>query len=99
MNVYGFDINKKKIKSLQDRKSYIERINNFDIKILSKKSEVSDSFENISKCDVILICSYPLKNNNQPDLSYIKKTFSLIKNYLCENQILILESTKLSRYY
>ena len=81
---------KKKIKSLQDRKSYIERINNFDIKILSKKSEVSDSFENISKCDVILICvPTPLKNNNQPDLSYIKKTFSLIKNYLCENQIFI----------
>ncbi len=94
VNVYGFDTNKKKIKMLQNRKSYIERINNFDIKILSKKSEVSSSFENISKCDVILICvPTPLKNNNQPDLSYIKKTFSLIKNYLCENQILILEST------
>ena len=94
VNVYGFDINKKKIKMLQNQKSYIERINNFDIKILSKKSEVSHSFENISKCDVILICvPTPLKNNNQPDLSCIKKTFSLIKNFLCEDQILILEST------
>ncbi len=94
VNIYGFDTNTKKIKMIKNKKSYIERINNLDIKILAKKSVVSSTFENISKCNVILICvPTPLRNNNQPDLSYIKKTFSLIKNFLCEDQVLILEST------
>ena len=94
VNIFGFDTDEKKIKKLQNRKSYIQRISNSDIEILSKKSHVSSYFDNISKCDVLLICvPTPLKKFNKPDLTFIKKTFNSIKKYLCENQILILEST------
>jgi UDP-N-acetyl-D-glucosamine dehydrogenase len=94
VNVFGFDINKKKISLLKNNISYIERISNKDIKLLNKKTILTSDFKNIRKCDVIIICvPTPLKNRNLPDLSFINNTFSSIKNYLHINQILILEST------
>ena len=43
---------------------------------------------------MIVICvPTPLKKNNNPDISFIKNTISLINNHLRSNQILILEST------
>ena len=92
--VFGFDTDARKIKILNSKKSYIERIKDSDIAILSKKGEVSSVFQNIRNCDVILICvPTPLKKNNDPDISFIKNTVSLINNHLRKNQILILEST------
>ena len=92
--VFGFDTDVRKIKILNSKKSYIERIKDSDIAIFLKKGEVSGVFQNIKNCDVILICvPTPLKKNNVPDISFIKNTMFSIKNYLVENQILILEST------
>ena len=92
--VFGFDTDVRKIKILNSKKSYIERIKDSDIAILSKKGEVSSVFQNIRNCDVILICvPTPLKKNNDPDISFVKNTISLINNHLRTNQILILEST------
>jgi UDP-N-acetyl-D-mannosaminuronate dehydrogenase len=42
---------------------------------------------------VVICVPTPLKKNNDPDISFIKNTMSLIKNHLTKNQILILEST------
>ena len=92
--VFGFDTDIVKIKILNSKKSYIERIIDMDIAFLLKKGEVSSVFQNIRNCDVIVICvPTPLKKNNDPDISYIKNTISLINNHLRPNQILILEST------
>ena len=92
--VFGFDTDLAKIKKLNSKKSYIERIAVSDINFLLKKGEVSSVFKNITKCDVVVVCvPTPLKKNNDPDISFIKNTISLINNYLRLNQILILEST------
>jgi UDP-N-acetyl-D-glucosamine dehydrogenase len=92
--VFGFDTDNKKIEMLNQRKSYIERITDLNISLLLKKGEVSSNFQNIANCNVLVVCvPTPLKKNNDPDLSFIKKTLLLIKNYLRPNQILILEST------
>lgn len=92
--VFGFDSNKNKIKLINSGKSYIERISNTEIKILSKKGECFFEFEKISECDVIIICvPTPLKDKNIPDLSFIKKTIISIKDKLRPGQLLILEST------
>ena len=64
--VLGFDIDKKKIKKLKSQKSYIDRIKNSEIKILSKKSKFYSSYKNISSCNVIIICvPTPLTKNNK----------------------------------
>ena len=85
---------KKKIKLLNKKKSYIERISSSEIKYILKKGKCFNTFENILNCDFIIICvPTPLKGNNIPDLSYVKKTLLFIKKYLRPGQVLILEST------
>jgi UDP-N-acetyl-D-glucosamine dehydrogenase len=92
--VFGFDTDAEKIKILNSKKSYIERITDSDVSLLLKKGEVSSVFQNIKKCDVVVVCvPTPLKKNNNPDISFIKNTIVLINNHLRINQILILEST------
>lgn len=94
IKVLGFDIDKKKIQLLNNKKSYIERILDNKVSILSKNNnKCFNTFSNIVKCDVIIICvPTPLKNN-KPDLSHLKSVMKSIKKYLKKNQILILEST------
>lgn len=92
--VFGFDADVEKIKKLNSKKSYIERIIDSDVAFLLKKGEVSSVFQNIRNCDVIVICvPTPLKKNNIPDISFIKNTIASINKHLRINQILILEST------
>ncbi len=92
--VIGFDKNKKKIKLINSKKSYIERIKNHEIELLKKRGEFTNKFDKITKCDVVIICvPTPLKKNNIPDLSFIKKTIFSIKNKLQQGQLLVLEST------
>jgi UDP-N-acetyl-D-glucosamine dehydrogenase len=92
--VFGFDTDNEKIEMLNQRKSYIEKIAASSISLLLKKGEVSNNFQNIHNCSVVIVCvPTPLKKNNVPDLSFIKNAMLKINNYLRTNQILILEST------
>ena len=92
--VFGFDIDKNKIKSLIKGNSYIERISTKEINQFLKKGKCFDKFEKIAECDVIVICvPTPLKNKNIPDLSFVRKTLNSIKNKLRPGQLLVLEST------
>ena len=91
--VFGFDIDVKKISNLKKGISYIDRIKNSDIERLNKKLLSSD-FSNIHFCDVIIICvPTPLNLKNKPDLTFIKNTFRSIFPFLKNGQALILEST------
>ncbi|WP_440655591.1 nucleotide sugar dehydrogenase [Candidatus Pelagibacter sp. HIMB1509] len=92
--IIGFDIDKKKIKSLCNQRSYIERISKSDIKILSKSSSFTSNFGLISKCDVIIITvPTPLTKNQLPDLHYVKSCLKQIFPFIKKNQTIILEST------
>ena len=92
--IIGFDVDKKKIAKIKKNDSYIERISNKDVGLINKKGKFYSNFSNIGKCDIIIICvPTPLKNNHDPDLSFIKKTIQSIKKFLKKGQVLILEST------
>ncbi|WP_239773036.1 nucleotide sugar dehydrogenase [Mammaliicoccus sp. I-M36] len=83
IKVYGIDTNEMLINSLFD----YNYKNNGSLK-------VSTRFNNISKSDVIIICvPTPLKNNIEPDLSFIENTVIQIKKYVRKNTLIILEST------
>lgn len=91
--IYCFDNDLKKINTLRKKKSPFSYIKNSEIKNVYKYLNLDNKLNNISKCDVILIClPTPLKNN-QPDLSHIQKSWENIKSYVRKGQILILEST------
>ena len=95
-HVYGFDIDKKKIRDLKNGVSYINQISSKEIKrhTLSKKFEPTNDFSKISLVDVILICvPTPLDKYKKPDLSYIISTGNLILPFIKKNQLIVLEST------
>jgi UDP-N-acetyl-D-glucosamine dehydrogenase len=94
-DIFGFDLNKKKIKDLNNNIS-----NNTDIKnsilqkIRVKNIFNMDQVEKINDRNIIIFClPTPVKNKNIPDMSYIKNALKLIKDYLKEDILLILEST------
>ena len=92
--VNGFDIDKDKIRKIKKGQSYINSIKNEQIKILNKKGSFYATFENINKCDLIIICvPTPLKKNDEPDLKFLKKSFISIKKKLRVGQAIVLEST------
>jgi len=91
--VIGFDIDKSKIKKINNKVSYIDRISNQDIKKILKKGFCTYNFSHISKCDFIIICvPTPLKKN-KPNLEFLKSTINNINKHLRPNQVIILEST------
>ncbi len=93
--VYGFDINKEKIKNLTSGKSYIKNIPNTDIaKNINKRLFVSEKFENVKHCDVLIFClPTPLTKNKKPDLTYLKNSLTNISNYIRQGQLFSNEST------
>ena len=96
IKVFGFDNDKKKIKILKKRKSYIINVKNSDIiKNYKKRKFIPTSdFSYISELDVIIICvPTPLNKNLEPELKYIRNTFTSIKKYLKKDQLICLEST------
>lgn len=91
----GFDIDKEKVKKLNNGESYIRSINKEKIAEAIKAGfKATSDFIEISNVDAIIICvPTPLDEENKPDLSYIKNTLESIRPYLKKNQLLILEST------
>ena len=93
-NVYGYDIDQKKIKDLYKKKIYITNFNPTNIyKQINKKFFASKVNESVVDLDIIIICvPTPLKNNI-PDLSPLNKSILSIKKYLQKHQTIIIESS------
>jgi UDP-N-acetyl-D-glucosamine dehydrogenase len=94
--VYGFDIDEKKINALINGESYIKHISSEKITkcTVSKQFRPTSDFTKISLVDAILICvPTPLDKNQEPDLSYITSTGELITPHLKNDQLIVLEST------
>ena len=95
IKVYGIDNDIVKIKKLRLGKSYINSLKNSDLNFFKKnKSFVSNTYDNIEKSDVIIIClPTPLKNNNYPNMDYLFSCARNLKNILKGEKLIILEST------
>ncbi len=94
-DVFGIDIQQKKINSLKRGISYISDVPSKELKkVINKKLFVFFDFKILKKADVILICvPTPLNKNKTPDISYILSTGKQISQYLKKNQLIILESS------
>lgn len=91
--VYGFDIDKEKIKSLKKKESYISHIPSEEIRELKNFTPVSN-FSKLGVCDIIIICvPTPTTETNEPDLSAVTNTAKTIAKHLRKGQLVILEST------
>lgn len=95
-NVIGLDLDVKKVKSINDGKSYIHHISEKDIKEISKSDKFTPTTDmsKINDCDVIIMCvPTPLNKHREPDMSYVKDTTNTILPYLKSGHMVILEST------
>lgn len=92
----GFDIDNKKVESLQKGESYIHHIPSDDIKKLRDGGlfEATTNYKQLAEVDAILICvPTPLNEFREPDLSAVDATADAIAETLRKGQLVVLEST------
>jgi len=90
--VTGFDIDQKKVQTLNAEGSYIHRIPPTDIAAARKRGfSATADFAQIEKMDAIIICvPTPLNETREPDLSYIVSTAQAIAPHLQVGQLVLL---------
>lgn len=93
--VTGFDIDQKKVDTLNSGGSYIVRIPPEEIAPARERGfKATSNFEQIAEMDAIIICvPTPLDDYHQPDLTYITGTAKAIAPHLRKGQFVALEST------
>jgi UDP-N-acetyl-D-glucosamine dehydrogenase len=93
--VTGFDIDQRKVKTLEEGGSYIYRITPGEIQIAREQGFRSTSdFAQLERMDAVIICvPTPLDEYREPDLSYITRTAESIAPHVRAGQLIILEST------
>jgi UDP-N-acetyl-D-glucosamine dehydrogenase len=93
--VTGFDVDKKKVDTLNVGGSYIYRIPATEIQQARSKGFVATAdASKISEMDAIIICvPTPLNEYREPDLTYIRDTAAMIAPNLRAGQLVVLEST------
>ena len=94
--VFGFDVDRKKVKLLNQGKSYLKHVNTDELKehLSSQTFMATDDFSHLKKVDIIVICvPTPLDSHRNPDLTYVIKTTETISSNLKKGQLVVLEST------
>jgi len=92
----GFDIDPRKISSLNEGKSYIRHIQTEAVAeaLNSRHFEATTDFSRLKEVDCILVCvPTPLSKYREPDISYIVNTTENIAKYLQAGQLVVLESS------
>ena len=93
--VTGFDIDERKVSTLNAGGSYIFRITAPEIQRARTQGLTATSdYSQLEKMDAVIICvPTPLNEYHEPDLSYITGTAESIAPHLQPGQLVILEST------
>jgi UDP-N-acetyl-D-glucosamine dehydrogenase len=95
LKVTGFDIDQRKVDTLNAGGSYIFRITAEEIGGARANGMTATSdYSQITAMDAIIICvPTPLNEYHEPDLSYITNTGHAIAPHLRPGQLIVLEST------
>ena len=93
--VTGFDIDPRKVTTLNHGGTYIVRIPETEIQLAREKGFTATAdYSQIAQMDVVIICvPTPLNEYHEPDLSYVTGTVKSIAPHVHEGQLIILEST------
>jgi UDP-N-acetyl-D-glucosamine dehydrogenase len=94
-SVTGFDIDARKISTLEQGGSYIFRIPAAEIQAAKKGGfSATSEYSRLTEMDAIIICvPTPLNEYHEPDLSFITDTAKSIAPHLRAGHLVILEST------
>lgn len=96
MPVIGLDVDKSKIRKLNEGIPYIKH---FGLEVMSylsesAKAKFSTDFSIAKFCDALILCvPTPLSQHRDPNMKYVIESSKSIAKYLRKDQIIILEST------
>jgi UDP-N-acetyl-D-glucosamine dehydrogenase len=96
LRVVGFDIDVKKVDTLNAGKSIIKHVPNSDVAKMKDSGlfEATTDMRRIKEVDSVIICvPTPLTANREPDMQYIVNSTETIAKYLQKDQLISLEST------
>ena len=89
----GFDLNKKRVSSLNKKDDYNKEFLKKDL-VYRNNSIVTADERKLALCNFYIVTvPTPINKNKKPDLSYVIRAFKLISKYIKENDIVFLEST------
>lgn len=93
--VNGFDIDQRKVATLEQGGSYIYRITPSEIQVAREQGfRATSDFSQLERMDAVIICvPTPLDEYREPDLSYITRTAEAIAPHVRSGQLIVLEST------
>ena len=94
--VLGFDVDRAKVKQLNDGDSYIQHVPADRVSGLVKthRFEATADVERLHEADAVIICvPTPLTAHREPDLQYVEKTTDAVAASLRSGQLVCLEST------
>ena len=94
--VTGVDLDREKVKLLNQGISYIDDVETSLVKKLvdGKKLQATTDFSVVSEADAVSICvPTPLRKTRDPDLSYIVAVSESIADYVHPEMVVVLEST------
>jgi UDP-N-acetyl-D-glucosamine dehydrogenase len=94
--VIGFDVQDKKVKSVNEGVNYIGDIVDSDLERLVKegKLKATTDFSFVKDVDAVSICvPTPLDLYKQPDISYVVNSTKSVAKYLHRGMLVVLEST------
>src|SRR5215470_12473593 len=94
--VIGFDVDRAKVKQLNDGASYIEHVTAERVSkvVGTRRFEATVDPERLAEPDAVIICvPTPLTAHREPDLQYVAKTTDTVAASLRSGQLICLEST------
>ncbi|MFH1882474.1 MAG: nucleotide sugar dehydrogenase [Planctomycetota bacterium] len=96
LKVVGFDVDEKKVKTLNSGRSIIKHVPHSQVKKIVKagRFQATTNMARLKTVDAILVCvPTPLTQNREPDLQFIISSTKTIAKYLQRGQMVVLEST------
>ena len=95
-DVIGIDLDKSKVDTLNQGRSYILDVSDRNIvdAVQSRKFVPTSDFSALAGADAVSICvPTPLSKSRDPDISFILAAAEEIRKYLHRDQLIVLEST------
>jgi UDP-N-acetyl-D-glucosamine dehydrogenase len=96
LKVIGFDIDAKKVQTLNSGRSIIKHVPHEKVNQIVKAGlfEATSNMSRLKSVDAILVCvPTPLTINREPDMQFIISSTETIAKYLRPGQLIVLEST------
>ncbi|MGB7587220.1 MAG: nucleotide sugar dehydrogenase [Solirubrobacterales bacterium] len=92
--VLGLDTDSRKIKALNEGRSYVEDVPDATLADLQGRLRATSRHADLSSCNAVIICvPTPLTNSREPDLTYLLDSAAALSQALRPKQLIVLEST------